>query len=208
MPERIKKIVDDAKAGLAKLEAHVGTVYRGTGQDLMDFYDIEPGQKFCDPAFFSTSKSKEVAHQFAQADCPFGGIVFVVSSKKAGKFIGELASADVKKEEEVLFPPSTQFLITQVKETEEGCFLVYMDEIIVEHAEVDAVSAGNEDQGIQTPVQASCVDDSNVSQPTGSTVNLDGMGTQWVDGLRRSARLQPQLGSVFVNGLRRSARLL
>ena len=46
--------------------------------------------------------------------------------------------------------------------------------------------------------------------PSGSSSmpdSLDDRGSQWINGLRRSARLQPQLGSVYVNGLRRSARL-
>ena len=33
------------------------------------------------------------------------------------------------------------------------------------------------------------------------------MGSQWIGGRRRSARLQPQMGTVYVKGLRRSARL-
>jgi hypothetical protein len=37
--------------------------------------------------------------------------------------------------------------------------------------------------------------------------NTDG-ATVWVDGMRRSSRLQPPLGSIIVNGRRRSARFL
>jgi hypothetical protein len=67
-------------------------------------------------------------------------------------------------------------------------------------------------------------DDSHV-QDSGDTEcgYDDGLGTMWVDGRRRSSRIQQKnqeketvlggsvfdaLGSVFVNGLRRSARLI
>ena len=37
--------------------------------------------------------------------------------------------------------------------------------------------------------------------------SLAELGSQWINGVRRSSRFQTQMGTVYVNGLRRSARL-
>jgi hypothetical protein len=45
-------------------------------------------------------------------------------------------------------------------------------------------------------------------QPSVVPNSFNELGSQWINGCRKSARLQPTLGSVYVNGLRRSSRLI
>jgi hypothetical protein len=72
--------------------------------------------------------------------------------------------------------------------------------------EGEIISGGNDDEGevLVPPCSAALSIPAHV--PTADA--LDGLGSQWVNGLRRSARHQPKMGSVYVNGLRRSARRL
>ena len=84
-----------------------GTVYRGV-RDLPGYIkgQMKPGATFADPAFLSTSTSKEVAYEGAFA----GGVQFVIKSK-TGFPVARWSSYA---EEEVLFPPNTMFMIKTI----------------------------------------------------------------------------------------------
>ena len=84
-----------------------GTVYRGV-RDLPASIkcQMKPGATFADPAFLSTSISKEDAYEGAFA----GGVRFVIKSK-TGFSIAKWSSYD---EHEVLFPPNTMFMIQSI----------------------------------------------------------------------------------------------
>jgi hypothetical protein len=71
--------------------------------------------------------------------------------------------------------------------------------------EDEIISVGSDDEGEVVDPSSSPA----LSILTDVDDNLvDWLGTQWVNGVRRSARHQPKMGSVYVNGLRRSARRL
>jgi hypothetical protein len=76
--------------------------------------------------------------------------------------------------------------------------------------EDDFLAGGNDDGGeVLIPPSSPAALSIPADVPTADDDLVDGsMGTQWVNGVRRSARHQPKMGSVFVNGLRRSARRL
>jgi hypothetical protein len=75
--------------------------------------------------------------------------------------------------------------------------------------EVDFLAGGNDDGGEVLIPPSSPALSIPADVPTADEDLVDdSMGTQWVNGVRRSARHQPMMGSVFVNGLRRSARRL
>jgi hypothetical protein len=113
------------------------------------------------------------------------GVTFEIECKQKGKSIIHYHTAG-DAEQEVLFPPSTKFLITKVAKKSDGEDLVWMTEIVDEPSMTDVVAA--------------------LVVPPVDTLNV--LGSHWVNGVRRSARHQPKMGSVFVNGLRRSARRL
>jgi hypothetical protein len=76
-------------------------------------------------------------------------------------------------------------------------------------AEDDFLAGGNDDGGEALVPPSSPALSIPTDVPTADEDLVDdSMGTQWVNGVRRSARHQPRMGSVFVNGLRRSARRL
>jgi hypothetical protein len=194
--ETIQTQIDNINSGLGKLPSFVGTTFRGCGRDVEDYFDLSPGQVFCDHAFLSTTKDIEVTENFGDAD-----YLFVVTCKQKGKDIGDYdCNADVEdiSEEEVLFPPETRFLITKVEECK-----IWMTEI-VEEMNTPGFDDQNDSQAVVDPPASLVV----VAEELSMADSFSELGSQWVDGQRRSARLQPQLGSVFVNGLRRSARRL
>jgi hypothetical protein len=203
-------------AALALIPSHEGTVFRGASCNIWKWYDFAPGSVFCDPAFLSTSKDKGTAENFAMTanndeNLEGPGVILEILCHQGGKYVAPYACFDHYHEEEVLFPPSTMFKIKEVqRDDENGSGYILMEEEVNDFSDDggDDEDPAESVADVQTPIQSSTEDDSRVSQPTGGTVNLDGMGSQWVDGQRRSARHQPQLGSVFVNGLRRSARRL
>ena len=235
IPEAVQKQIDSINSGLGKFPSFVGTTFRGCGEDVKDYFDLSPGQIFCDSAFLSTTKEEEMTENFGGAF-----YTFVITCKQKGKYISDYDCFDGEdeSEEEVLFPPETRFLITKVEE-----FTIWMTEEVVEK-EVQQQQQQQEPLLVlmNTPYWISeeivekeepmlllmntpFFDEYNSALPLGSQAVVDPpapsvpadlsmansfseLGSQWIDGRRRSARLQPQLGSVFVKGLRRSARLL
>jgi hypothetical protein len=78
---------------------------------------------------------------------------------------------------------------------------------VLPHIRNDFLAGGNDDDGeVLVPPSSPALSIPAADVPTAD--NLDGLGSQWVNGVRRSARHQPHMGSVYVNGLRRSARRL
>lgn len=77
-------------------------VYRGT--TLSRFNEWVVGSYFCDPAFISTSTDKKVAENWRLG--PDACILTIIP--KRGRILGKLG---LDGEEEVLFPPGTQFKI-------------------------------------------------------------------------------------------------
>ena len=73
--------------------------------------------------------------------------------------------------------------------------------------EVDENTTIGEDEAVtfEAPSPIETVPIPSKQQPVSDAHS--NMGSQWIGGCRRSARLQPQMGTVFVKGLRRSARL-
>ena len=117
------------KAALDKLPSFEGTVYRGFEQSIKGLYDLSVGKVFCDPAFFSTSEKENVADDFGSKFH-----FFVIKCKKAGKSIRKYSCH--RKEEEVLFPPGTKFLITKVEGNK-----VWMEEIVDDDAKKPAAAS-------------------------------------------------------------------
>jgi hypothetical protein len=197
IPETVQTQVDNINSGLEKLPSFDGTTFRGCGRDVEDYFDLSPGQIFCDHAFLSTTKDIEVTETFGDAE-----YLFVITCKQKGKYISEYDCYDGDAtEEEVLFPPETRFLITKVEECK-----IWMTEIVEEedHSHDDsALSLGSHAVLVDPPAPlVAAAEDLSMAD------SFSELGSHWIDGRRRSSRLQPQLGSVFVNGFRRSARLL
>jgi ADP-ribosyltransferase exoenzyme len=132
VPENVAEDIAHAKSGLAKLPTFMskGLLFRGTGSDVKNYYTLQPGEVFCDAGFFSTSVRKETADKFIldnklDEDEDDEGVLFIVTNKKEGKAIGFLSG--VKSEAEVLFPPSTKFMIDYCEGNQ-----VWMTEIVEE----------------------------------------------------------------------------
>jgi len=98
-----------ASDGLRKMKVHKGTVYRGlefVPEDLgKQLRALEPGDVYADPGFQSTSKSAEKAFS--------GEIRFIIKSR-TGRDVQSISLHE--REQEVLFPPGAQFLVTKVEE--------------------------------------------------------------------------------------------
>jgi ADP-ribosyltransferase exoenzyme len=112
--EDIEAMVKSIKSGLAKLPCFESdsSLWRGCGPDVEQYFELQPGKVFCDPGFLSTSQDERGAQGFI--DCRSGGkegILFEITQWKSGKDIAFLSGCDG--EMEVLFPPSTEFVITK-----------------------------------------------------------------------------------------------
>ncbi|KAG7355405.1 ADP-ribosyltransferase exoenzyme [Nitzschia inconspicua] len=176
-------------SGLAKLPTFTpqDCLWRGTRPDVENYFDLQPGKIFCDPAFLSTSKDEEAAEEFG-----FTGFLFAITNKKQGKDISHISNAP--EEAEVLFPPSTKFEITRREDR-----IIWMTEVVEEP--VDDWIDGD---GV---VAVESLRSARRRAPKVAVMEY-GLGTVYVDGRRRSARHQKPMGSVFDgNGIRRSARL-
>lgn len=82
------------------------SVYRGTKIPAEILATLRPGANFSDSAFLSSSSNKYRAYK------PPGAILFVITSK-TGKDVSEFSRH--KGEAEVLFRPSTMFMIKSVE---------------------------------------------------------------------------------------------
>ncbi len=113
-PEELGQISDDISRGLDRLPAYDGTTYRGT--DLPDHIldSIEPGGRYSDPAFSSTSESTSVAQQF-RSD---GNTMFHVDGH-SGRDIQDISVYD-KTEAEVLFDKGHEFTVVDKVWNESG----------------------------------------------------------------------------------------
>jgi len=122
--------VDGILRAMSKTPSKVfkGTVYRGThcDQALWESMTLQPGAIYSDKGFLSTTTDRQQILKFIgppNASC----IVFTIKSK-TGWSLGKLSS--ILSEAEVLFRPSTRFLIQSVEKcASRGCSLVTMEEI-------------------------------------------------------------------------------
>lgn len=143
MQDEMVKLVKGITAGLEALQTYNVPggkfLYRGAdGQAVRQYHDLEPGKMFCDAGFLSTSRKKAKAMQFVMED---DDILFVISNVQKGKYIAPYSH--MKYEEEVLFPPGTDFLITKV----EGD-TVWMTEVAETSTPVDDDRGSLSDNGV------------------------------------------------------------
>lgn len=106
-PERrdeLRRLVDDAVAGLAALPRFDGVSYRGTTLPAADLPRWQPGAVVADRGFASTSASASVAEAFRA-----GGNAFITIAGRSGADIRALSS--FRHEAEVLFAPGTRFRV-------------------------------------------------------------------------------------------------
>ncbi|KAG7361553.1 ADP-ribosyltransferase exoenzyme [Nitzschia inconspicua] len=226
VPPQIEEKVQLITKGLSKLPPlKSGTcLWRGSGSDLDQYFVLQPGQVFCDPGCFSTSTDESTAMNFMREDGDdLEGILFSITYKMSGKAIHFLSAC--RDEAEVVYPPSTKFIITKREGNK-----VFMTELVEDEVEGSAVSlisgaeevpeaeiisvtvhGPSEDENIGNPVEEEIIaSGQRVRAPKTTNVVMenDGLGTLFVDHRRRWARLQEPVGSVFRNGRRRSARLM
>jgi hypothetical protein len=247
--------VERILSGLEKLQPYEGIVWRGCGEDVGRYFDLEVGSVFCDKAFLSTSTKKDVAVNSNFLPMT-NGFVFEISHH-SGKEITALSN-EGENECEVLFLPDTKYRIERVQEgvtfgyktnvtcvwmTEVGGICkapgmgndVFMTEtthqckdskskwqndVDEELPNASSETALHEKKDIEDDENIMLLDNTSASEGVTNIVpqkdgrhsvipnSFNELGSQWIDGRRRSARLQPHLGSVFVNGLRQSARFL
>ncbi len=106
-PERraqLRRLVDDAVAGLAALPRFTGVAYRGTSLPAAQLPRWRPGVVVADRGFASASASASVAEAFRA-----GGNAFITIVGRTGADIRALSS--FAHEAEVLFPPGTRFRV-------------------------------------------------------------------------------------------------
>jgi hypothetical protein len=104
---------DDIKttaSGLNKMPAHQGTVYRSADmpKNVQDNYKV--GTTVSEPGFTSTSQNQKTAHNNKHFD---GNTKYTIESR-TGRDISSVSTH--KGEQEVLFPPGTNFDVTKTKE--------------------------------------------------------------------------------------------
>ena len=126
-----KEEVDLAVAFLESLDSYVGTVQRGVhfNDEMIQELRKLVGGCFCDPAFLSTTKKplKDLGG-FRDRNCHF-----IIESKKKGKSIVRFVSKHKMREDEVLFPPGTNFRLTSIQEFPDkkyGRYVIHMEEIV------------------------------------------------------------------------------
>ena len=207
----MEELVKNIESGASKLPTFLREepLYRGSASDIYKYQDICPGKVFCDPAFLSVSKNKDIAvKDFGGED----GVLFMITCRKEGKAIK--AYSEIPEEDEVLFPPSTRFMITKVEgkhvwmtELLESEDLLVVDPsggfgFTCKLSDMDLPNMDDDDFDINGPPPPPC------STPKPTLVNDDWLGSVTVNGKRRSARHQEPIGSIFQNGCRRSARLM
>ncbi|SDU89449.1 ADP-ribosyltransferase domain-containing protein [Jiangella alkaliphila] len=100
----LRRLVDDAVAGLAALPRFTGVVYRGTSLPAAQLPRWRPGVVVADSGFASASASASVAEAFRA-----GGNAFITIVGRTGADIRALSS--FAHEAEVLFPPGTRFRV-------------------------------------------------------------------------------------------------
>lgn len=101
---RLRRLVDDAAAGLAALPRFAGVAYRGTSLPAAQLPRWRPGVVVADRGFASASASASVAEAFRG-----GGNAFLTIVGRGGADIRALSS--FAHEAEVLFPPGTRFRV-------------------------------------------------------------------------------------------------
>ncbi|KAG7361669.1 ADP-ribosyltransferase exoenzyme [Nitzschia inconspicua] len=136
VPPRIEEKVQLIKKGLSKLPPlEPGTcLWRGSGSDLDRHFVLQPGQVFCDPGCFSKSTDESAAMNFMREDGDdLEGILFYITYMMSGKAIHFLSAC--RDEAEVLYPPSTKFIITKREGNK-----VFMTELVEDEVEDSVVS--------------------------------------------------------------------
>ena len=94
-------------SGLNKLPPHQGTVYRGDGINLVTKHDLAIGKTFTRKEVLSSSRQPSVALGFNRTSFS------VIQPTGGGKWVQALSWS--QHEDEVLFPPQTQFQVTNIK---------------------------------------------------------------------------------------------
>ncbi|WP_053206285.1 ADP-ribosyltransferase domain-containing protein [Jiangella muralis] len=100
----LRRLVDDATAGLAALPPFTGLAYRGTSLPAAQLRRWRPGVVVADRGFASASASPSVADAFRG-----GGNAFITVVGHSGADIRALSS--FRHEAEVLYPPGTRFRV-------------------------------------------------------------------------------------------------
>ncbi|KAG7355594.1 ADP-ribosyltransferase exoenzyme [Nitzschia inconspicua] len=221
VPLQIEVKVQLITKGLSKLPPmKSGTcLWRGSGSDLAQFFVLQPGQVFWDAGCFSTSTDESIAMNFTREDGDdLEGIMFSLTYKMSGKAIHFLSACC--HEAEVLYPPSTKFIITKLDGNK-----VFMTELVEDEVEESVVSliSGAEEEPeaaiISVTVHGPAEDDEDgdaveeeiiasvqriasgqrlrASKTMNVAMENDGLCTLFVDGRRRLARLQETVRSVF-----------
>lgn len=120
-PEELAEISDNISRGLDRLPPHEGVTYRGTNLPDSILDDIEPGGRYSDPAFSSTSESVDVAQNF-RSD---GNALFHIDGS-SGRDIQHISVFD-KTEAEVLFDKGHEFtVVDKVWNADGGYWDIYL----------------------------------------------------------------------------------
>lgn len=113
--------VDAISSALDKLPPYEGTVYRGTDLPPEVLADYQPGQVVSDSAFTSTSATQNQA---------FNGPVEFEIVSYTGREIRMYAHPDYAHQDEVLFPPGTQFAVeARTDDVASGTVRIRMSEV-------------------------------------------------------------------------------
>lgn len=107
-----------ATAGLEQMPSYTGTVHRAAELPLEVIQKYKTGETIVERGFTSTSSSKSAISDFET----FANVSYVIDSTK-GKSVKKLS--EHAEEEEILYPPGTQFKILNVEENN-GKYTVYM----------------------------------------------------------------------------------
>jgi hypothetical protein len=114
-------IIPNMVSALKKLPDYVGKVERGINVDVSEIPGIldryAPGQNVVEKAFTSTSKKRAKGYP---------NVKFIIESTK-GKDISWLKNATGKGEGEVLYPPNSEFTVTEREIDSEGNVTIYMN---------------------------------------------------------------------------------
>ena len=115
------------RSGLAKLPDFTGEVYRGTGLTPAQLENYKIGQAIVEPAFTSTSVSRDVGLKFLKKGFDDWKPVLFTFQSKHGKDIAQLSH--LKHEAEVLFTAGSRFQVTGRSENAQGIVEIYLSEL-------------------------------------------------------------------------------
>lgn len=122
--------MDTINDGLAKMPVHKGMVFRGVGLKNVEAIakQYKVGRVVSEPAFLSTTSSKNVSKLFANSveESASKQMMFAIKSKTGAQIKG-LANPD---EFEVLFRPNTRFRVLEVTKSPAGTTFVTMEEVL------------------------------------------------------------------------------